>query len=161
MAVHIRPLDAELDARGRDAAVRSLPYFFGVEAGVRDCARAVRTQPGWVARDGDEVVGFVTTAPATPYCREITWLAVSAGRRRAGVGRTLVERVAADAAADGTRLLCTLTLGPSVAEPGVVDGYEGTRRFWERVGFLPVKEVSLAAWEDELALVLVRALEPE
>ena len=32
------------------------------------------------------------------------------------------------------------------------------RRFWRRVGFLPVKELSLATWNNEYALVLVRKL---
>jgi hypothetical protein len=54
-----------------------------------------------------------------------------------------------------------LTLGPSVEEPGVEDGYEGTRQFWQRVGFVPVKELSLTTWSDEYALLLVRTLEAE
>jgi GNAT superfamily N-acetyltransferase len=160
VSTDIRPLDPELDAAACDAVIQSLPYFFGDENGIRECAEAVRTQPGWVAHDREEVIGFATTAPASRWCLEITWLAVRAGRRRAGVGRRLVERVAAEAAAAGAPLLCALTLGPSVAEPGVEDGYEGTRSFWERVGFLPVKELSLTTWADEHALVMVRVLEP-
>ena len=160
MSIDIRPLDSELDAVGCDAVIRSLPYFFGDEDGVRECAEAVRSQPGWVARDGNEVVGFVTTEEAAPQCLEITWLAVRADQRRAGVGRRLVEGVAVEAAAGGAALLCALTLGPSVAEPGIEDGYEGTRRFWEHVGFRPVKELGLRSWNDEHALLLVRVLEP-
>jgi hypothetical protein len=66
--------------------------------------------------------------------------------------------VAAAAVADGIPLLCVLTLAPSVEDPGVEDGYEGTRQFWQRVGFLPVKELSLTTWNDEHALLLVRML---
>jgi GNAT superfamily N-acetyltransferase len=160
VSIDIGPLNADLDAAGCDAVIRSLPYFFGDEDGIRACAEAVQTQTGWVARDGDEVVGFATTALASRRCQEITWLAVRAERRRSGVGRLLVEQVAAAAAAAGAPLLCALTLGPSVDETGVEDGYEGTRKFWARVGFLPVKELSLRTWNDEFALLMVRVLEP-
>jgi GNAT superfamily N-acetyltransferase len=158
MGVDVRPLDNAVDPAGCDAVIRSLPYFFGDENGIREAARAVRRQEGWVAADGGEIVGFATIAPTFPGCLEITWLAVRADRRRSGLGRELVERVTARAIADGIPLLCVLTLGPSVEEPGVQDGYEGTRRFWQRVGFVPVKELSLTTWSDEHALLLVRVL---
>jgi GNAT superfamily N-acetyltransferase len=103
-------------------------------------------------------VGFVATARTFPQCLEITWLAVHADRRRAGIGRRLVEQVAAEARGHGIALLCTLTLGPSADEPGVDDGYEGTRLFWQRVGFIPVKELGLTTWNNEYALLLVRML---
>lgn len=155
--MEIRSLDGTKDGPGCDAVVRSLPYFFGDEGGIRDCAAAVRSQRGWVAF-AEEIVGFVTVAETFPGCLEITWLAVRADRRGVGLGRALVDRVAAEAVAEGRDLLCTLTLGPSVPEPGVEDGYEGTRRFWGKVGFQPVKELSLATWSDEYALLLVRPL---
>lgn len=158
MGVELRLLNPDTDAHACDAVVRSLPYFFGNEDGLRECAEAVRAQRGWVADDGGEIVGFATTAQTFPGCTEITWLAIRADRRRSGIGTSLVERVAAVGVAESQTLLCALTLGPSVPEPGVEDGYEGTRRFWRQVGFLPVKEVSLRTWNDAHAVILVRAL---
>ena len=49
-----------------------------------------------------------------------------------------------------------LTLGPSVPDD-VADGYQGTRRFYEAVGFTPLRELGLRDWEDEAALLLVRS----
>jgi len=158
VGVELRTLNPNRDADACDAVVRSLPYFFGDDDGLRECAEAVRAQRGWVASDGGEIVGFATTAQTFPNCTEITWLAVRADRRRSGIGSSLVERVAAGAVAEGQTLLCALTLGPSVPEPGVDDGYEGTRRFWHQVGFLPVKEVSLRTWNNDYAVILVRVL---
>ncbi len=49
-----------------------------------------------------------------------------------------------------------ITLGPSVAEPGVADSYAGTRAFYEAVGFVPLKELDV--WGDAPAgLILARA----
>jgi hypothetical protein len=49
------------------------------------------------------------------------------------------------------------TVGPSESEPGVTDGYDGTRAFYARLGFLPVKEVRLEGWTD-LALIVTLPL---
>jgi ribosomal protein S18 acetylase RimI-like enzyme len=86
-------LDPALHAEGCDAIVRGLPGWFGVAAGIEDCARAVRTQAGFVAMDGDAVVGFVTFEPLPHHDWEITWMAVRADRRGGGIGTDLVERL--------------------------------------------------------------------
>lgn len=158
----IRPLDPARDAEACDAVLATLPYHFGDADGQRACAQAVRSQRGWVAVDDatDDVIGFVTVEPqAGGVSWEITWLAVRNDRRRRGIGKTLVEAVV-DAARSqpAAKVLCVLTLGPSVPEPGVTDGYEGTRRFYVREGFVPVKEVGLREWNSGSALLLVRPL---
>jgi hypothetical protein len=54
-------------------------------------------------------------------------------------------------------MMCVLTLGPSVPEePG--DNYEGTRAFYQRVGFVPLRELRLREWNDSHALMLARSL---
>jgi predicted N-acetyltransferase YhbS len=146
------------DAAACDAVLASLPYFFGDPDGNEACARAVRTQRGWVAEDAGEIVAFVTIEAIFPETVEITWLAVRDGRRRGGIGRALVEAVIEDATQTGAQLVVVETLGPSVAEPEVADGYSGTRAFYARLGFLPVKEVQLRDWNDDFAILLARVL---
>jgi N-acetylglutamate synthase-like GNAT family acetyltransferase len=155
--MNLRPVSAS-DAPGCDAVIASLPYFFGDPDGIRERAEAVRTQPGWVVEDAGVVVGFVTLRYPFPRSPEISWLAVRDERRRSGIGRQLVERASAKAARDGAEVLSVLTLGPSVPEPGVVDGYAGTRSFYGRVGFVPVGEVQPESWNSGPALLLVRCL---
>jgi hypothetical protein len=50
------------------------------------------------------------------------------------------------------------TLSEVTPEPGVEDGYAGTRRFWQRCGFEPVWEP--AGWwnEENQAVVMIRSL---
>lgn len=155
--VNVRPL-VPVDAEACDAVLATLPYFFGDPDGIAECARAVRTQGGWVAEDADEIVAFVTVEAIFLETVEITWLAVRDDCRRNGIGRTLVERVADDAAQKGAQLVVVETLGPSVAEPEMIDGYGGTRAFYARIGFLPVKEVQLRNWNSDSAILLARVL---
>lgn len=64
----IRPLDPS-DSAACDGIVASLPDWFGLEEGIRECAEAVRTQPGLVAEVDGEVRGFLTIARRYPKLR--------------------------------------------------------------------------------------------
>lgn len=153
----VRQLSSK-DAAGCDATIRSLPYFFGQEPGIAECARAVRSQPGLVAVDDTEtVLGFLTYESHHPLSAEITWMAVHQRVRRMGIGRRLIAHLVDAAIGDGLQMLFVVTLGPSALEPDVTDGYGGTRRFYEARGFVPLKE--LDSWgPDSPGLVLARAL---
>jgi len=144
------------DAPACDAVIATLPYFFGQPAGIVECATAVRSGPGLVAVDhSGTVVGFLTYRSHHPRSAEITWMAVRHDARRKGVGRVLVNALDNLLSRRGVPLVFVITLGPSVDEPGVTDGYGGTRAFYERVGFIPLRE--LDAWgQDSPGMVLAR-----
>jgi ribosomal protein S18 acetylase RimI-like enzyme len=133
-AVAIRDL-LRVDAGVCDAIVLSLPYHFGQEGGRRECATAVREQPGLVAVEGDDVLGFLTFARWFDSSAEITWLAVRNDRRREGIGGHLVDELVLRLSAEGRRLLVVLTVSPSDTDPEPPDGYESTRAFYAKSGF--------------------------
>ena len=155
----IAPLTAE-HAAACDAVLASLPYFFGDPDGIRDCALAVRTQRGWVALVDGAVAGFLALLFHNEESAEITWMAVHADHRRGGIGRALIDAACAGASADGARMMCVLTLGPSedLADENNGDNYEGTRRFYHTNGFVPLRELGLREWNNTHALILARAL---
>ena len=145
----LRPL-APGDAPACDAIIAGLPDFFGLESGIQACAEAVRTESGYVAVEDDAVFGFLTVEHPFAGCAEISWMAVERTHRGAGIGTALVERLAADQAASGTRLLLVMTSGDA-------DEYEPTRGFYAAHGFLPAKTFP-GWWEGDLPLLLVRPL---
>ncbi len=153
----IRPLDHKKDAEACDGVLATLPYHFGDPTGQADCAKAVRSERGWVAVDGDEIVGFLTVAPSSDEAIEITWMAVRMDRRRGGIGAQLMKAAVDAAHQDGFRQLVVMTLGPSEPEDAE-DSYEGTRRFYKREGFVPLKEVGLRSWTNGYALLLARPI---
>ena len=153
----IRPLAPD-DAPACDAIVASLPYHFGNEHGRELCAAAVREQAGLVVTRGDQPIGFVTWRPWYAAAIEITWMAVHADKRRHGIGRALVEALVREAR-PAVRYALTTTLSEATPEPGVEDGYAGTRTFWQRCGFEPVWEPA-GWWNDEnQAVVMIRPLD--
>lgn len=157
--IAVRPLSAA-DANTCDQIILSLPHHFGHEGGRRQCAHDVRTNPGLVATIDERVVGFLVVQHHLASSAEITWMAVHAAHRRRGIGQALVERLCAQLAAEGCRLLLVFTLASSVTEDRVADGYAGTRAFYQAQGFIPARELP-GYWPGSTALLLVRPLTTE
>jgi len=145
------------DGEACDAIIATLPYHFGDEEGQRQCAAAVRSQQGLVAEDDGEVVGFVTLEPRFDECVEATWMAVRADRRRMGVGRALLDRVAADVWAKGRQFLLVLTVSPSDGADEIPDGYQATRAFYEANGFVLARDFP-GYWKSDTPVLMVRPL---
>lgn len=153
----IRPLTIR-DAEACDSIISTLPYHFGDPDGREACASAVRHQPGLAAMLDARLVAFVTTTTWFGRSAEITWMAVDHAHRRRGIGRRLVDELARVHSAEGLGSLLVTTLSPTTAEPGIVDGYAGTRRFYEGCGFVPLWEPS-GWWNDHnQALLMQRRL---
>ena len=152
--VPIRALEGG-DAEACDAIIASLPYFFGDPTGVADCARAVRSQRGFVAEVEGSVVGFLTLLRHSDESAEITWMAVHADHRRRGLGGRLMDAAVSAARDDGALMLFVLTAGATDDPDRPGDNYSGTRRFYRQQGFVGLREFRLEGW-GQSALVLVR-----
>jgi ribosomal protein S18 acetylase RimI-like enzyme len=154
--VEIRALRPD-DARQCDDIVRSLPYHFALESGRADCARAVRREPGFVAFDGTEMVGFLTYVERFDEAAEITWMAVRGDRRREGIGSRLMERLATDLRSRGRSALCVLTVSPSDPGEEPPDGYQSTRAFYRKSGFILLRDLP-GIWDSDTPVLMVRWL---
>lgn len=155
--VRVRPL-VPADAPACDGIVAGLPYHFGLEEGRRMCAAAVREQDGLVAVEDGAVVGFLTWQPRFDEAAEITWMAVRADRRRRGIGHALIDRLARDLAAAGTRILVVLTVSSSDPGSEPADGYQTTREFYRQTGFVLARDLR-GEWDSDTAVLLVRSIE--
>ena len=147
------------DAPACDAIVSGLPYHFGHEQGRRDCAAAVRRDPGLVALEGGSVVGFLTFVSRFDEAAEITWMAVRADRRRRGIGHALIDRLAEQLEAEGRRMLLVLTVSPSDPGDEPDDGYQSTRTFYRQTGFVLGRDLPREWDGGDTAVVLVKSLD--
>jgi ribosomal protein S18 acetylase RimI-like enzyme len=154
--VQLRPLHTE-DAERCDQIIASLPYHFGQEDGRRECAHALRSQPGLVAVLDHAVVGFLTVQRQFGQAAEITWMAVHARHRHHGIGRALINRLCQDLAAEGRRLLLVLTVSPSDPGEEPPDGYQATRAFYQAMGFILARDLP-GLWPNDTAVLLVKPL---
>ena len=154
--VAIRALGPE-HADACDEIVLGLPYHFAIERGRDDCAAAVRRDPGLVAVEGNEVVGFLTYVDRFDEAAEITWMAVRSERRREGIGHALIDRLVGQLTADGKRVLLVLTVSPSDPGPEPDDGYGATRAFYRSAGFVLGRDLR-GEWDADTAVVIMRSL---
>lgn len=146
----IRALNASTDAEACDAIVRGLPGWFGVAEGIVECAEAVRTHDGFVAVDGDGVLGFITSEQRTATTGEITWMAVTAERRSQGIGTELVTALI-ERLPSGVEWLLVKTLSDRNGDPG--PEYSSTRAFYLARGFVPVAELDIWGPENPCQLL--------
>ena len=82
------------DAGSCDAIIAGLPDWFANEDGLRECAQAVRTQPGLVSERADRLAGFLTYN-ADADAAGITLMAVESALRRTGIGAGLIDSLVA------------------------------------------------------------------
>ena len=149
----VRPLEVA-DAPECDAIIASLPDWFGLDEGIRECAAAVRSEPGLVYERDGTVVGFLTVVRPSPVTAEISWLAVHANDRGRGAGTALVTRLVDDLTAEpGVRMLLVKTLSDRT-DPG--PEYAATRAFYLARGFRPAAELDLFGPENPIQLMALR-----
>jgi GNAT superfamily N-acetyltransferase len=131
----------------------SVPEWFGIPEANRQYVADAGRLPSYLAVDGDDVVGAALLAEHFPQSRELHLLVVRRDRHRQGVGRLLVEAVAADLRETGVRLLEVHTVGPSSESPE----YAWTREFYLAAGFVAMNELQRIDWNGP-TLILVRPL---
>lgn len=112
------------------AIAGELPAHF-TAAGLSQMTADLRRDRLYVWIDAEAVAGFAAVRRTGSAGAEITWMAVAPARQRSGGGAALVEHIALDLRRDGVRCLQVRTLAATVDYPP----YEGTRRFYARVGF--------------------------
>ncbi|WP_454851460.1 GNAT family N-acetyltransferase [Promicromonospora soli] len=149
--------------------LEELPEWFGIDRFTHEYVEAAAKFPNYVAvavpespsdvgPDGgdvplEDVLGVLLVDQRYPTSAEVHLLAVRRKHHRAGIGRTLMERVEDDLRAQGVRLLSVKTLGPSASDPD----FDRTRAFYTACGFHPVEEFP-DLWVDNPCLLMVKAL---
>jgi GNAT superfamily N-acetyltransferase len=129
MSTVIRPLLPEHHP-GILALVETLPEWFDADARGRAIPVDIRHQDGFIAVEGDQVVGFVTLFVSEGRLN-IGWLGVRLDRHGRGIGTALLNSAEDFARQNGLKEIATFTLGDGVDyEP-----YEATRAFYFRKGF--------------------------
>ena len=159
MTLEVRALEPR-DAEACAALVHGLAYPYGQAAGRAQAAAAIRTERGLVAVEDGVGVGFCTFVLHFGASAEVTWMAVDADHRRQGIGHALIDALAAELTREGRRILAALTVSPNDPGEEPDDGYQSTRRFYEQMGFVLVRDLP-GEWDGgDTAVLLAKPLGP-
>lgn len=111
---------------------RVLPQYFS-PSGIEQMGRDLELHETWIAVRSETITGFAILERKSSAVIEILWLAVRPDEQGAGVGSTLIEMAVEDARRAG---IVALEVKTRAETPGRGSNYAGTRRFYERHGFV-------------------------
>ena len=135
--------------------LRNLPDWFGLELAIKDYEKSVRTQWFLVARVGDEPVGFLSLEEHNLYTSEIHVMGILNEFQGKGVGSELLRLAEEEIRKNPHKqFLMVKTLGDSHPDPH----YRRTRRFYRRIGFYPLQELTALWTEENPSLLMVKSL---
>lgn len=124
--------------------LRELPDWFGVEASIVDYVSKVKTMPFYAVFDEQNPVGFVAIKIHNTYTAEVCVMGVISRYQRGGLGTRLISAVEEYCCSNNFEFLTVKTLADTVQyEP-----YERTRRFYHKMGFVPL-EIFPLHWDEE------------
>ncbi|MQA00092.1 MAG: GNAT family N-acetyltransferase [Dehalococcoidia bacterium] len=98
--------------------LRALPQWFGIESANEAYAADIEELPTFVARLGEDVVGFVSVKQHFPVAAELHVLGVRPEHHRHGIGRHMLERVEAWLREQRVEYVQVKTRGPSQPDEG-------------------------------------------
>ncbi len=133
-----------------------LPDWFGLPEANAAYADLAEVSPTWVALEDGVPAGLMLLEWHGADTVEITLIAVRYSRRKAGIGRALVETAEQAGRARGARFLTVKTRGPSAPTPS--PEYDETRAFYRAVGFFVLEEFPTLWDPDNPALFLAKPL---
>ncbi|MGI6667235.1 MAG: GNAT family N-acetyltransferase [Bacillota bacterium] len=150
-------LIAQVEDLGEKARIVSevlldLPDWFGLPESTKAYIEQSKHLPLWVAKTGDEVVGFVTLAESSPETGEIHCMGVKKAHHRKGIGTQLylaLERYAKEK---------YKYLQVKTVEEGHYAEYDQTVAFYTAMGFSKLGVFPTLWNEQNPCLIMIKAL---
>jgi XTP/dITP diphosphohydrolase len=134
--------------------LHTLPEWFGVETARQQYVREAAERQMLVAREGSDIVGFLTLTRHAPRAWEIHAMGIRPERHRRGIGRRLLSAAEAALRRQGADFLSVKTLSAQCDyEP-----YDRTRRFYRAMGFRPLMELPTLWSTENPCLVMIKPL---
>jgi len=134
--------------------LRLLPEWFGIEDALLQYEREIESLPTFLAKAGEDALGFLTIKQHFPRAAEVLVMGVVPAAHGKGIGRALMAAAEEHLRTEGLEYLQVKTLGPSNPDPG----YAKTRLFYEAMGFRPLEEFKQIWDENNPCLILVKRL---
>ncbi len=139
------------------AILRQLPDWFGLEFAIGDYERKVKSQWFLAAFAEDKPVGFISIEEHNLYTSEIHVMGILGIFQGHGLGSELLRVAEAKLRmTPDKQFLMVKTLSDTHPDPH----YRQTRRFYRKMGFYPLAELTALWGEENPCLLMVKTLRP-
>lgn len=146
--------DSDQRSRTCRQILQSLPEWFGIPEAIDAYAEEVRNMATWVARTNEVECGFISINQPNEFTAEIHVMGILKEYHRYGIGRQLIETAEQYLRSQKFRFFQVKTLSPSRENAE----YEITRKFYLKMGFVPVEEFKTLWGEANPCLQMIKAL---
>ncbi|MFH0937240.1 MAG: GNAT family N-acetyltransferase [Candidatus Daviesbacteria bacterium] len=121
------------DAEKAYQIAQTLPGYFNAQ-GLKDIKKSTRDEILYGAYIGEEMIGFVTYEEENQYVVELSWVAILEKYQGQNIGTKLVQ----DSLKEVGKFykICKVK---TLAETQPDSGYEKTRNFYKKLGFIPLE----------------------
>ena len=145
---------SENSSKHIEPILRALPEWFGIEESTAQYIKDADTMPTMLAKDGNDVIGFITIHHHFPETAEIHCMGILPKYHRTGTGTLLVKAIEDYLKKEDVKFLQVKT----VSEGNPDKAYVKSRAFYKGVGFTPL-EVFPTLWDEwNPCLLLVKSL---
>jgi putative hydrolase of HD superfamily len=131
-----------------------LPQWFGIESAIVKYIKDVTTMDTWVNYDNDKPVGFISIHKHNPYTAELHVMGVLESHHRQRIGENLIAETEKYLRNSNFQFYQVKTL----SESRECEEYSRTRKFYLKMGFLPVEEFKNLWDEANPCLLLIKSL---
>ena len=123
--------------------LRALPDWFGIEESIVQYIKDADEMPTMLAKDDDDVVGFLTIKKHFSKTAEIHCMGILPQYHGKGIGKILIKKLENYLKDSGVKMLQVKT----ISEDSDCKFYTKTREFYKSVGFIPL-EVFPKLWDE-------------
>ncbi len=148
-------LDSESKSTICNHILRALPDWFAVENSIVEYTEKVRDMPFYAAFNNTVPIGFVAVKIHNAFTAEICVMGILNEFHMQGIGTLLIECVEQFCVTNGFKYLTVKTLDSSA----VYEPYEKTRKFYCKLGFIPLEVFPLYWDKENPCLFLAKQLE--
>ena len=150
----VKVTDPEQKSFVCNSILRSLPLWFGIESAIVDYVKDVQTMETFVAFDKDVPVGFISIHRHFPESAEIHVMGVLESYHGQGIGQNLIKHSENELRQLGVKFFSVKTLSESRPNRE----YDQTRKFYFKVGFVPLQEFKTLWGSANPCLLMVKSL---
>lgn len=134
--------------------INQLPEWFGIPEANKAYAKQVQAETFLAAQADENVIGFISVKKHNARSAEVTVMGILEAFHAQGIGRELVDQMAARMRAEGVQFMTVKTLADTRECPS----YEKTRLFYNRMGFVELEIINEIWGDDNPCAYMVKVL---
>jgi GNAT superfamily N-acetyltransferase len=146
--------DQNIKSQVCESVLRSLPLWFGIESAIIDYINDVKKMETWAVFENNRYIGFASINKHFSKSAEIHVMGICQEFHGKGIGQQLVKTIETELQSQGFKFLTVKTLSESRPNKE----YEQTRKFYLKVGFVPLEEFKTLWGDANPCLFLAKSL---